>query len=110
MEKEPHDLVLNVCHELMEKFLKRSIQRPINLIRTNWASEPYVYGSYSYQSTHGKHSDVDILAAPLPNEKVPRLMFAGEATSKHYFSTVHGAMMSGWREADRLAQLYTSHD
>lgn len=29
-------------------------------------------------------------------------MFAGEATHDHYYSTVHGAIESGWREADRI--------
>ena len=30
------------------------------------------------------------------------LCFAGEATNTHYYSTVHGAVESGWREAERL--------
>jgi spermine oxidase len=30
------------------------------------------------------------------------LQFAGEATHSGYFSTVHGAIESGWREADRI--------
>ena len=30
------------------------------------------------------------------------LQFAGEASHCDYFSTVHGAIESGWREADRI--------
>lgn len=30
------------------------------------------------------------------------MQFAGEATHPDYFSTVHGAIESGWREADRI--------
>ena len=37
---------------------------------------------------------------------VPRLLFAGEATSGRFFSTVHGAVESGFREADRIVSLY----
>lgn len=31
-----------------------------------------------------------------------RLMFAGEATNPEWFGTVHGAYLSGLREADRI--------
>ena len=37
-----------------------------------------------------------------------RLLFAGEATHSEYFSTVHGAILSGQREADRITAYYTS--
>ena len=30
------------------------------------------------------------------------LRFAGEHTSEEHFATVHGALMSGWREADAI--------
>ena len=33
-------------------------------------------------------------------------MFAGEASNVKHPSTVHGAIGSGWREADRLIKLY----
>jgi spermine oxidase len=31
-----------------------------------------------------------------------RVLFAGEATNEKHFGTVHGAIESGWREADRI--------
>lgn len=49
----------------------------------------------------------DDLAEPLLDvAKRPVIQFAGEATNKHHYSTVHGAIESGWREADRLIKFY----
>lgn len=47
------------------------------------------------------------LAEPLLGiDKCPVIQFAGEATNRHHFGTVHGAIESGWREADRLINFY----
>jgi lysine-specific histone demethylase 1 len=43
-------------------------------------------------------ADCDVLAEP----ENARLFFAGEATLRDYRSTVHGAYLSGLREAMRL--------
>ena len=43
-----------------------------------------------------------VLAIPLAGG---RLLLAGEATHRMYFGTVHGALETGAREAERAAQL-----
>ncbi|KAL7983956.1 hypothetical protein Chor_004496 [Crotalus horridus] len=78
-----------------------------------WHSEPYTKGSYSYIAVGSSGDDIDLLAQPLPEEasdsKIPpQLLFAGEATHRSFFSTTHGALLSGWREANRLIRLYDS--
>lgn len=48
-----------------------------------------------------------ILSEPLVYEDgMPKVLFAGEATSQTHYSTVHGAIESGQREAERLISLY----
>ncbi|XP_034271691.2 peroxisomal N(1)-acetyl-spermine/spermidine oxidase isoform X1 [Pantherophis guttatus] len=86
---------------------------PKNILRSRWHSEPYTKGSYSYIAVGSSGDDVDRLAQPLPEDTsdskvLPQLLFAGEATHRSFFSTTHGALLSGWREANRLIQLYDS--
>ncbi|XP_062987781.1 peroxisomal N(1)-acetyl-spermine/spermidine oxidase [Elgaria multicarinata webbii] len=85
---------------------------PKSILRSKWHSEPYTRGSYSYVSVGSSGENIDALAQPLPEEasysKPPQVLFAGEATHRTFYSTTHGALLSGWREADRLLQLYDS--
>ncbi|KAM6347305.1 peroxisomal N(1)-acetyl-spermine/spermidine oxidase isoform 2-T2 [Alca torda] len=83
---------------------------PRSVLRSRWHSAPYTRGSYSYVAVGSSGDDIDALAQPLPEDpEDPRplqLLFAGEATHRTFYSTTHGALLSGWREAERLNQLF----
>ncbi|XP_076070047.1 peroxisomal N(1)-acetyl-spermine/spermidine oxidase-like isoform X2 [Oratosquilla oratoria] len=73
--------------------------------RTAWHSNVYVQGSYSFISMKAAEmgaSALDLQAPLMDDQGDPVVCFAGEATHSSYFSTVHGAVESGWREADRI--------
>jgi monoamine oxidase len=65
------------------------------LAATAWQRDPWARGSYSY-ALPGHADDRAVLAAPVDD----RLFFAGEATSPNFFSTAHGAWLSGIAAAD----------
>jgi monoamine oxidase len=60
------------------------------LASTAWQHDPWTRGSYSY-ALPGHAGDRALLAAPVDN----RLFFAGEACSPNFFSTAHGAYLTG---------------
>lgn len=107
MESLTMDQVQADVMKLLNRFLgnmtafRNFVGSPINVIRSTWSTSPYVLGSYSYQTIASELSGVGPLnlARPVGNNRV---LFAGEATHEKYFSTVHGAIESGWREADRI--------
>ena len=84
------------------RVLRRSygdrIPEPESMMVTRWSQDPFAFGSYSHIAVGGKSGDREILAEPIRD----RLFFAGEATSRDYPATVHGAYLSGIREAKRL--------
>ncbi len=65
---------------------------------TRWGSDPFTQGAYSFRSVGMLDGDVEALRASVDG----RLLFAGEATSERQWATVHGAMLSGLREAQRI--------
>jgi monoamine oxidase len=73
-----------------------SIRRQIApLAATAWRRDPWARGSYSY-ALPGHADDRAVLAAPVEG----RLFFAGEACSPNFFSTAHGAWLTGRAAAD----------
>jgi monoamine oxidase len=61
---------------------------------TDWAGDPFSRGSYSYFAVGNAREITAELAKP-----VGRVHFAGEHTSEKAPATVHGALLSGEREA-----------
>jgi len=81
---------------LVERCL--AVPAPIASHVTRWRSDPYSRGSYSFPALGMAGDDFDALAEPVGQ----RVLFAGEATSRAYFGTLHGAVESAQREALRL--------
>jgi len=83
-----------------------AIPYPCNIIVTRWTKNDFYKGSLSYM---GMKSNVGLqvdLASPLPEKNpAPALFFAGEAATIKYFGTVHGARLTGIREANRIVDL-----
>ena len=66
---------------------------------TAWRGDPWVKGAYS-AALPGQHRQRAELARPIDG----RLYFAGEATSREFFSTAHGAYLSGIEAAEAAAE------
>jgi len=83
------------CDELAFLFGEAIRQRLRFITATQWAQDPFCGGSYSY--ARPGHADArQKLAEPVTD----RLFFAGEACSRHHFSTAHGAYESGVEAAN----------
>ncbi|WP_141578708.1 NAD(P)/FAD-dependent oxidoreductase [Actinomadura sp. WMMA1423] len=76
-----------------------SIPTPTGHQITRWASDPYARGSYSFYKVGSTPATRDQLAARVGD----RVHFAGEATSRRNFATVHGAYLSGIRAAKEIS-------
>ncbi|MFE3798753.1 FAD-dependent oxidoreductase [Nocardia tengchongensis] len=74
------------------------IPAPIDHQITRWSSDPYAHGSYSFNTVGSTPDMRDHLAADIDD----RVHFAGEATSRKSFGTVHGAYDSGLRAAKEI--------
>jgi monoamine oxidase len=79
----------------------KTIPDPIAITTSQWASEEYSKGSYSFIAVQGSAKEYDQLALPVRR----RVLFAGEHTVKEHPDTVGGAMLSGFREASRAIEL-----
>lgn len=117
METLSDEQILEGQKHIIQTFLAPhfNVTMPDKIIRSSWLSNPRFLGTFSYETVKGyatgENRNQDKLAKPLLNiDDIPTVLFAGEATHPHYFSTVHGAIETGYREADRLIELYKGHN
>ncbi|XP_020786161.1 spermine oxidase isoform X1 [Boleophthalmus pectinirostris] len=112
MERCDDEMVAETCTELFRRFTGNpDIPKPLRILRSSWGSNPYIRGSYSFTRVGSSGGDCERLAMPLPyansTKATPlQVLFAGEATHRKYYSTTHGALLSGQREANRLIERY----
>ncbi|KAG2425434.1 hypothetical protein HXX76_013645 [Chlamydomonas incerta] len=76
------------------------LPEPARTYVTRWAADPWTRGSYSFERVGAAE---DTKAAAFRALAGGRVAFAGEATHGGFPSTVHGAYLSGVREAARVA-------
>ncbi|MBI3162866.1 MAG: FAD-dependent oxidoreductase, partial [Chloroflexi bacterium] len=76
-----------------------SIPEPEGYVITRWGNDPFAFGSYSHVPPFASGEDYDALFEPVDDV----LFFAGEAASREYPATVHGAYLSGVAAADEIA-------
>ena len=75
---------------------------PVQALCSRWGQDKFSYGSYSYVAVGSSGDDYDILAESVGDGRV---FFAGEATNKQYPATMHGAFLSGMREAANILRV-----
>ncbi|MBA3533286.1 MAG: FAD-dependent oxidoreductase [Ardenticatenales bacterium] len=101
IEKLPDQQLVAEAMKSLRAMYGSDVPTPEKALLTRWNADPFARGSYSYMATHATDEDPRALAAPVNN----RLFFAGEATADDYPATVHGALLSGQREAKRILAL-----
>ncbi|XP_013138247.1 PREDICTED: lysine-specific histone demethylase 1A [Papilio polytes] len=116
MENVTDDVIVGRCIAVLKSiFGHAAVPQPKECVVTRWRADPFARGSYSFVAVGSSGTDYDLLAAPVsgaPAATTPadnRLFFAGEHTMRNYPATVHGAFLSGLREAGRLADLLLPH-
>lgn len=96
-------LLTAVLADLQRIFPGRTLPAPKATAITRWTADPFSRGAYSFPVVGSPRSDITALAAPVGTS----LFFAGEATNPDYPSTVHGAFLSGQREARNIIKAAT---
>ncbi|XP_024386318.1 protein FLOWERINGUS D isoform X2 [Physcomitrium patens] len=76
------------------------VPNPVQTVCTRWGSDSLCFGSYSNVAVGASGQDYDTMAESVND----RLFFAGEATIRKYPATMHGALLSGFREAANMAR------
>ncbi len=100
LEKGPDHRAVDAIMTILKGMFGSSIPAPTGSVMSRWQWNAVTHGSYSVIPPGGSAEAFDILAEPVGD----RLFFAGEATHRSYPGTVHGAYLSGLREADRIAE------
>eukprot|EP00924_Labyrinthula_sp_SR-Ha-C_P015750 snap_masked-scaffold_4-processed-gene-8.16-mRNA-1 protein AED:1.00 eAED:1.00 QI:0/0/0/0/1/1/5/0/1024 len=77
---------------------------PTKVLVSDWGGDDLIKGSYTYIKVGGSGNDYTNIAEPVGRNSC--VQFAGEATSREYPTTVHGAFLSSLKESGRTVSLH----
>lgn len=96
--REDDEVVEDLLAHLRCAFPKADVVKPVASHVTRWGKDENTFGAYSSCSTRATGDDYEEMSEPVGN-----IHFSGEATTRHYPATMHGAWITGMREAGRIA-------
>jgi monoamine oxidase len=108
MESLDNNEVARVCTNILRRFLNDPfVPVPKTCIHTCWHSQSHTRGSYTSMAVGASQIDIKNLAEPITkfgdSSKV-KIAFAGEHTHSSFYSTVHGAYLSGRTAAQAILE------
>lgn len=78
--------------EALRSMFGSGVPDPLGSQISRWRKDPFALGAYSFKGVGTRTKDRKALYGP---DWEDRLFFAGEATSRDYPATVHGALLTG---------------
>ncbi|EDQ86153.1 uncharacterized protein MONBRDRAFT_33927 [Monosiga brevicollis MX1] len=100
-EKELEERLVGSLRRMYPTVAPELLQ-PKSVVATRWHRSP-IQGSFSVMRLGASGQDMDNYAEPLLDDaNSGGLFFAGEATDKDHYATVHGAFRSGRSAAERV--------
>ena len=112
VEDFPDNVIVSECIAALQRVCNSmDIPLPIDYCVTRWGMDKFSRGAFSFcpVGINGE-KEMGILSEPILGSyhrnsipcRKPLILFAGEATAPFHPSTIHGAYLSGVREAYRL--------
>lgn len=100
LEQQPDEAWVASAMQALRGVFGQQIPEPVDYQLSRWGQDPFSLGAYSYNAVGYQ---------PVYRERLGqlwggRLILAGEAASRDYFGTVHGAYLSGIAAADTLLE------
>jgi len=102
---DPVHVGKTLTEEVFRKFFHPEFPEPESVYVTKWKQDKYSRGSYTFISREATSKDIEHLCQPIysdPGQEKPVMMFAGESCHPNFFSTVHGAFLSGKKASSYL--------
>ena len=102
-ESQPEEAVVEHLLTMLSSHFGDQVRSQfVAAFRTRWSSDPFARGSYSFVKLGTLPRHFEDIGEPAHDI----LLFAGEASIRNHFSTVHGAYFSGLREGKRIAEMF----